>query len=232
VGVASHTQRARFTLVAEHRTRVEPQPRGLQEELRRRGHHVRSLDARSAFDAGDDSWVRSSDLVIARGASAEILSLLRCAEVSGVPVLHTASALAAVCDRSRVLARLDAAGIPVALPVPDGRTEVLPARPMRPTEPVRDEVRVDVIGTAMFGHSVPSGCPAERLPSLPPGLADLVRRCVDLLRLRLLGTRWSASQAPTLIDVEAFPCYSDVPGASALLATEVEGALREARATS
>jgi len=231
VRVASRKQRARFTLVAEHRTRVEPQPRGLREELGRRGHHVRSLDARSAFDAGDDSWVRSSDLVIARGTSVEVLSLLRCAEGSGVPVLHTASALAAVRDRSRVLARLGAAGIPVALGRPSARPGA-PAGRLRPVEPASGDVRADVIGNAVLACSLASGRPTERLTSLSPELVDLVRRCVHLLGLRFLGTRWSTSRGPTLVHVEAFPSYRDVPRASVLLATEVEHALAEARVTS
>jgi hypothetical protein len=215
----THSPRARFTVLADRRTLSDAQPLGLREELRRRGHEVRSVDARSAFDAGEDSWVRSSDLVVARGISVELLSLLRRAEAHGVPVFHSASSISAVRNQGRALTRLGAAGVPVA-----------PEAACASGSPARDHAggctrEIHSIGESSIVRPDGPGPPAE----VSPALGALIARCRSLLRLRLLATTWTCSERPALTGVEAFPGYEGVAEASVLLSCEIESALEDAR---
>jgi len=81
--------------------------------MRAAGHHVEIVDPdRHVADlvAPGHSHI---DVVLARGRSSALMSLLRAAEVAGVPVVNSAAAVMSVVDKAGMGAVLAAAGVPV-----------------------------------------------------------------------------------------------------------------------
>lgn len=98
-------------LLVERRYLSQPEPRGLLSALRARGHSVAVID--------DQVSVREMErrcdelqIVVARGRSPSLLSLLARAEDSGIPVVNTARAIADVRDKGRMARVLDMEAIP------------------------------------------------------------------------------------------------------------------------
>jgi ribosomal protein S6--L-glutamate ligase len=103
----------RVALLVEGRYLMQRQPRGLVEELRRRGCAVTVIDpGLSAISLADDSWLTGIDVCVARGRSDAVLSRLLAAERHGVPTINRAAAVAAVVDKAGMAATLAGAGIP------------------------------------------------------------------------------------------------------------------------
>lgn len=100
-------------VLVESRYRTQAEPAGAIDSLRAAGHTVEILDPEHhVLDlvAPRDAHV---DLVLARGRSSALLSLLRAAEVAGVPVVNSAAAVESVVDKAGMGAVLAAAGVPV-----------------------------------------------------------------------------------------------------------------------
>jgi glutathione synthase/RimK-type ligase-like ATP-grasp enzyme len=107
---------ARLTVavLVEGRYRAQRQPRGLIDALRRRGHVARVIDPRETVQrAGDDAWLRNVDLVVARGRSWELLTLLSSAEEAGVPVMNRRQAISSVHNKADMAVHMARANIPM-----------------------------------------------------------------------------------------------------------------------
>jgi len=63
-------------------------------------------------EPGNDSWLQGFDVVVARGRSWSVLSLLSWAEARGVPTLNTRAAIARVHNKADMAVALKMAGIP------------------------------------------------------------------------------------------------------------------------
>jgi ribosomal protein S6--L-glutamate ligase len=101
----------RVCVLAEERYLAQPQPTAAAATLREAGHDVDLIVAdRHAADLG--APVRA-DVVLARGRSTALVSLLRATEAAAIPVANPASAISAVVDKAGMGATLAAAGVPV-----------------------------------------------------------------------------------------------------------------------
>jgi glutathione synthase/RimK-type ligase-like ATP-grasp enzyme len=100
-------------VLVEERYLTQAQPAGVVQALRSRGVAVRTVVAEAATaDLSGGSWTRGCSVVLARGRSDALISLLRSAQQSGVPVVNTASAVQSVVDKAGSAATLSAAGVP------------------------------------------------------------------------------------------------------------------------
>lgn len=103
----------RIGVLVEQRYLAQAQPAGLVAELRRRGTEVRvHIADHLPTELGDPAALEGIDLVVARGRSPRLLSLLRMAEAHGVAVVHDAASISAVVDKAGMAATLWRAGIP------------------------------------------------------------------------------------------------------------------------
>jgi ribosomal protein S6--L-glutamate ligase len=105
------TRGLRVSVLAEERYLTQPQPTAAAAALREAGHHVDLVVADR--HAADLAAPVGADVVLARGRSTALVSLLRAAEASAVPVANSASAISAVVDKAGMGATLAAAGVPV-----------------------------------------------------------------------------------------------------------------------
>jgi ribosomal protein S6--L-glutamate ligase len=100
-------------VLVEKRYLLQGQPGGLIAALHDAGRSVLVLDPDAlCLELGDPSWLAGLGVVIARGRSDELLSLLRVAELHRVPTVSRAAAVAGVRDKASMAAALRAAGIP------------------------------------------------------------------------------------------------------------------------
>jgi ribosomal protein S6--L-glutamate ligase len=99
------------SVLVEQRYLAHAQPAGAVAALRAAGHDVDLVVAdRHVADLGAPA---GADVVLARGRSPALLSLLRAAEAAAVPVINRAAAIAAVVDKAGMGAALAADGVPV-----------------------------------------------------------------------------------------------------------------------
>jgi ribosomal protein S6--L-glutamate ligase len=99
-------------LFVERRYLSQRQPRALAATLRSRGHAVTIVDPEATtarLDAGDA--LEEFDVVVARGRSWGVLTLLALAEARGVPTVNRRQAVAAVHNKAQMAVALAAAGI-------------------------------------------------------------------------------------------------------------------------
>ena len=102
-----------FGLLAERRYLTQSQPAGLRAALEARGHRVRLIDPEAAaYPLGDDRWLDGLDLVVGRGRSWALLSLLAWAEARGVPTVNRRAAISAVHNKADMSVALAARGLP------------------------------------------------------------------------------------------------------------------------
>ncbi|MFQ5553906.1 MAG: RimK family alpha-L-glutamate ligase [Acidimicrobiia bacterium] len=114
VSGARHRARGCVVLVAEHRYLAQAQPSGLRRALENRGVDVRLIDAdRVALEVGDDKWLDGADVVVARGRSWPVLSLLDWAESRGVPTINSCRAISGVRNKASAAVTLARAGLPI-----------------------------------------------------------------------------------------------------------------------
>jgi len=99
-------------VLAEPRYRRQRQPAALVAELRRRGHKVREIDPDGICAVGSSDWLDGIDVVVPRGRSLVLLSLVACAERHAVPVVNSRSAIAAVHNKVEMSVALVAGGVP------------------------------------------------------------------------------------------------------------------------
>jgi ribosomal protein S6--L-glutamate ligase len=102
----------RVGILVERRYRTQRQPAGLIDGLRLRGNEVKVIDPLDVCEVGVDGWLAGLDVVVPRGRSLELLSLVACAERRGVPVVNGRRAIAAVHNKLEMSAALIAADIP------------------------------------------------------------------------------------------------------------------------
>jgi glutathione synthase/RimK-type ligase-like ATP-grasp enzyme len=95
-------------VVCENRYVVQLQPAGVRLALERAGYPPLILDPEEPGSAS----LKSLDLILARGRSASLLSLLAGAEGMGVRTINACSAIAAVRDKAEMSRALVAANVP------------------------------------------------------------------------------------------------------------------------
>lgn len=104
----------RIALAVERRYLSQLQPSGIAAALRRRGHRVDLLDPETEpFRLDRDDWLNYPDLVICRGRSGPVLSILRRAELKGIPTINSRDSISAVLNKAEMSVSLAAAGIKV-----------------------------------------------------------------------------------------------------------------------
>lgn len=108
----SYTGRLTAGVLVEPRFLHRRQPASLCDELRRRGHEVVVIDPESIHQVGAGTWLAGIDVVVPRGSSPTLLSLVGFAEHQGVAVVNGSSALRSVYDKAGLSVALDTAGIP------------------------------------------------------------------------------------------------------------------------
>lgn len=102
-----------MVVVQEARYGSQSQPAGLVAGIVRRGHGVAVVDAdATVLDLGVPSVVTTAGVLVARGRSHGVLTLLRLAEAWGVPTVNRAGAVEAVLDKASMAVALARAGIP------------------------------------------------------------------------------------------------------------------------
>jgi ribosomal protein S6--L-glutamate ligase len=86
--------------LVEERYLSQDQPSGLIEEIRKRGHNVTIIHPeKGAFDVTDERWLRDVEILVARGRSWALLSMLSWAELRGVRTINRRSAISAVHNK-------------------------------------------------------------------------------------------------------------------------------------
>lgn len=105
----------RVCVLVEERYLAQAQPAGVVRALRRRGSDV-DVDVivaeRAAVDLSAAAWTCGVSVVLARGRSTALLSLLRSLEYSGIPVVNTASSILSVVDKAGMAAALATGRVP------------------------------------------------------------------------------------------------------------------------
>ena len=103
-------------ILAEARYLIQNQPTGLSDQLQKEGHEVSIVDPQKAFYVmGDDRWFDGLDLIVGRGRSWALLSLLGWAERSGMITLNRQSAIAAVHNKAQMAIALASGKLPTPL---------------------------------------------------------------------------------------------------------------------
>jgi ribosomal protein S6--L-glutamate ligase len=88
-------------LLVEERYLTQDQPSGLAEAIRRRGHEVTIINPEEGtFDVDDDGWLNDIQMLVARGRSWALLSMLSWAEQRGVRTINRRSAISGVHNKA------------------------------------------------------------------------------------------------------------------------------------
>lgn len=94
-------------VLAERRYLSQPQPSGMMAALQSIGHAVTLIDPQATFlEVSDPRWLEGLDLVIVRGRSWGVLSLLTWAEAQHIPTLNRRAAIAAVHNKAEMAVTL------------------------------------------------------------------------------------------------------------------------------
>jgi ribosomal protein S6--L-glutamate ligase len=107
----SITGRLTVGVLVEQRYLHQHQPAGLCAELRRRNHEVVVIDPESVHEVGSGSWLAGIDVLVPRGRSLSLLSLVACAEHYGVAVVNGRRAIGSVHNKLEMSVALVASGI-------------------------------------------------------------------------------------------------------------------------
>lgn len=103
----------RIGILAEKRYLSQAQPAGLLAALEAAGHEAVLADPQaSAYALDDGAWTGKLDLVVARGRSSQLLSLLGWAEARGLRTVNRRSAIASVHNKADMAVLLAGAGLP------------------------------------------------------------------------------------------------------------------------
>ncbi|MBI4291699.1 MAG: hypothetical protein HY661_09495 [Betaproteobacteria bacterium] len=89
----------RIAILAEQRYLAQAQPRGMSAALKAEGHDVSLIDAR-AYEVAKGVGLDGFDLIVVRGRSWSVLTLLARAESCGKPVLNSRLSIAAVHNKA------------------------------------------------------------------------------------------------------------------------------------
>jgi len=124
------TRRLTVGVLAERRYLGQRQPAALCTELRARGHRCRLIDPDHECEVGSAEWLSGLDVVVPRGRSHVLLSLVAAAEQRGVPVVNGHRTIVAVQNKLEMAVALAAAGVPTPATFagsPAGLAEHVPA---------------------------------------------------------------------------------------------------------
>jgi ribosomal protein S6--L-glutamate ligase len=103
----------RIGVLVERRYLLQPQPAGMIAALRALGHAVTPIEPQlSVYDLGNDGWLEDFDLIVARGRSWAVLSLLAWAEAKGIPTINCRAAIAAVHNKADMAVALTTSAVP------------------------------------------------------------------------------------------------------------------------
>jgi ribosomal protein S6--L-glutamate ligase len=109
--ITTASRQLRVSVLVEARYLMQPQPADAIAAFHAAGHDVDLVVAdRHVADLAAHADV---DVMLARGRSPVLVSLLRAAEAAGIPVANPAAAVSAVVDKAGMGAALAAAGVPV-----------------------------------------------------------------------------------------------------------------------
>jgi ribosomal protein S6--L-glutamate ligase len=106
------TNRLTVGVLVERRYLSQRQPAALCAELRGRGHQFLLVEPDSVSEVGSTTWLEGVDIVVPRGRSLVLLSLVACAERYGRPVVNGRGAIEAVRNKLDMAVALVAAGMP------------------------------------------------------------------------------------------------------------------------
>jgi len=110
--VPSNPGSVRVGLVVERRYLSQLQPAGLIAALEARGCAVDVIDpGASMFRLGDDSWLEHLDVIVCRGRSVGVLTLLRWAEARGIRCINRRASIEAVLNKAQMAVELEAGGV-------------------------------------------------------------------------------------------------------------------------
>lgn len=97
-------------LLVERRYLAQSQPSGMSRALAAEGHQVKIIDPQQTFYTMEDNgWLDNLDIVVGRGRSNALLSLLNWAELQGKVTINRQSAIYSVFNKS-IMATVLAAG--------------------------------------------------------------------------------------------------------------------------
>jgi glutathione synthase/RimK-type ligase-like ATP-grasp enzyme len=104
----------RIGILVEKRYLAQAQPNGLILALRSAGHEALCLDPEtSAYALEDGRWIENLDLIVARGRSFQLLSMLGWAEGRGARTINRRAAIAAVHNKADMAVLMAGARIPM-----------------------------------------------------------------------------------------------------------------------
>lgn len=103
----------RIGVLAERRYLSQAQPAGLIAALRAGGHPVSVIDPDArAYELTDHGWLGELDLIVSRGRSWGLLTLLSWAEARGVPTVNRRQGIAAVHNKAEMSVMLATGHVP------------------------------------------------------------------------------------------------------------------------
>jgi ribosomal protein S6--L-glutamate ligase len=107
------TTQVHIGVLAERRYLAQSQPKGLVDALSRRDARVSLLEPEALGGAmTDDAWLEGVDLLVGRGRSWALLTLLAWAESRGVPTINRNAAVSGVHNKAEMSVVLAAAAVP------------------------------------------------------------------------------------------------------------------------
>jgi ribosomal protein S6--L-glutamate ligase len=100
-------------ILVEQRYLSQAQPAGLITALQAKGHKITVVDPETVpCELGSDDWLNDFDLVVGRGRSLALLTLLTQAERLGKPTINSRAAIAAVHNKAEMAVALASNNIP------------------------------------------------------------------------------------------------------------------------
>jgi ribosomal protein S6--L-glutamate ligase len=107
------TNDLKIGVLAERRYLAQTQPAGMIGALRSRGIALQLIDPEASTNAlADDRWLEGLDLIVGRGRSWGLLSLLGWAEEGGVPTINRRAAISAVHNKADMAVRIASRHLP------------------------------------------------------------------------------------------------------------------------
>jgi ribosomal protein S6--L-glutamate ligase len=101
-------------ILVEERYLSQDQPSGLVEAIRKKGHDVTIINPeKGTFDVNDDRWLKDIQILVARGRSWALLSMLSWAERRGLRTINRRAAVSAVHNKADMGIAMAGDGLPV-----------------------------------------------------------------------------------------------------------------------
>lgn len=111
--IGKEQHRPRIGILGERRYLVQAQPAGMSAALQARGYDVTLIEPEAtSHEIGDYDWLHGIDLIVSRGRSWPLLSLLALGEARAMPTINRRAAIAAVHNKAEMAVTLVAGGVP------------------------------------------------------------------------------------------------------------------------